>query len=230
MIEYTTPKIVYYSYQDKQAIFPASKLLESRWKVIRDEAQSLIERQSSYNVYQSFEHQSEEFWDGWSTYPLILHGTVIDNAKETCPNTMYMLSQAVNISTAFFSVLSPGKVLPPHYGPFKGVLRYHLGLIVPDGECYISVDKELYYWQEGEGILFDETYEHYAVNNTKHPRVILFIDVNRPLDEPLSTINKCILQAIQWSPHNQHAVNKYNNRIPDIINYDDNSHICLETS
>ena len=31
-----------------------------------------------------------------------------------------------------FSILAPGKRIPPHDGPYKGVLRYHLGLIVPD--------------------------------------------------------------------------------------------------
>ena len=31
-----------------------------------------------------------------------------------------------------FSILAPGKHIPPHDGPYKGVLRYHLGLVVPD--------------------------------------------------------------------------------------------------
>ena len=34
--------------------------------------------------------------------------------------------------TAFFSILAPGKHIPPHRGPYKGLLRYHLGLQVHD--------------------------------------------------------------------------------------------------
>ena len=30
-----------------------------------------------------------------------------------------------------FSILAPGKRIPPHDGPYKGVLRYHLGLDGP---------------------------------------------------------------------------------------------------
>ena len=35
------------------------------------------------------------------------------------------------MKTAFFSILAPGKHLPPHRGPYKGVMRYHLGLLIP---------------------------------------------------------------------------------------------------
>lgn len=231
VIENVTPKIVYYTEDEKNVIFPASRLLENRWTSIRDEALSVM-GDANDNLYSNFEHKDEAFWKGWTTYPLILHNTVIEDALQTCPQTMYMLGQTQNVSTAFFSILAPGKRLPPHYGPFKGVLRYHLGLIIPEGECYISVDHEPYYWKEGEGILFDETYEHYAVNYTKEPRVILFLDVDRPLREPLNTINKYIIQAIKWSPHNQQAIAHYNNRIPEVasISYatDCNGIQCLE--
>ena len=43
-----------------------------------------------------------------------------------------------------FSILEPGKHLPPHRGPYNGVLRLHLGLIVPEPreQLGIRVDNE----------------------------------------------------------------------------------------
>ena len=77
-----------------------------------------------------------------------------------------------------FSILEPGKHLPPHRGPYNGVLRLHLGLIVPEPreQLGIRVDNDVYRWQEGEAVIFDDAYEHEAWNRTPHTRVVLFVD------------------------------------------------------
>ncbi len=72
-----------------------------------------------------------------------------------------------------FSILEPGKHLPPHRGPYNGVLRLHLGLIVPEprDQLGIRVENEIYRWREGEAVIFDDAYEHEAWNNTAaYPR------------------------------------------------------------
>ena len=40
---------------------------------------------------------------------------------------------------------------------------------------------ERYSWRDGEGVIFDETYIHYAENMTDHRRLIFFCDMDRPL-------------------------------------------------
>ena len=67
-----------------------------------------------------------------------------------------------------FSILEPGKHLPPHRGPYNGVLRLHLGLIVPEPreQLGIRVENEVYRWREGEAVIFDDAYEHEAWNRT----------------------------------------------------------------
>jgi len=61
-------------------------------------------------------------------------------------------------------------------------LRYHLGLVTPNSpHCFIDVDGEPYYWKDGEAVVFDETYIHFAANNTEHQRIVLFCDIERPL-------------------------------------------------
>jgi len=52
--------------------------------------------------------------------------------------------------------------------------------------------KTKYHWKDGEDILFDDTYEHYVVNNTNEIRIILFCDVDRKLVEPINSINKWV--------------------------------------
>ncbi len=81
-----------------------------------------------------------------------------------------------------FAELPPGSRLVRHRDPYAGSYRYHLGLDTPNAEgCYINVDGQNYHWRDGEAVMFDETYIHYAENTTPHNRIILFCDVERPM-------------------------------------------------
>src|SRR5204863_5442246 len=84
---------------------------------------------------------------------------------------------------AMFSILEPGKFLPPHRGPYNGVLRLHLGLIVPDAaeRIGIRVVDQIRHWAEGRALIIDDTFEHEVWNDTDHTRVVLFLDFARPL-------------------------------------------------
>ena len=83
-----------------------------------------------------------------------------------------------------FAILEPGAHLNPHRDPFGGSLRYHLGLVTPNSDaCFIVVDGERYSWRDGEAVMFDETFIHWAENKTPTTRIILFCDVERPLDQ-----------------------------------------------
>ncbi len=81
-----------------------------------------------------------------------------------------------------FVRMAPKSRLPVHRDPFAGSLRFHLGLRTPNSEkCRITVDGQTYWWKDGEGVLFDETFLHRAENETDEDRFILFCDVERPL-------------------------------------------------
>ena len=81
-----------------------------------------------------------------------------------------------------FASLPPGATLVKHRDPYAGSLRYHLGLECPgDPECAIFVDGEPYVWRNGEDVIFDETFIHYAQNKTQQQRIVLFCDLERPL-------------------------------------------------
>lgn len=104
--------------------------------------------------------------------------------------------------TGFFSILSPGKRLPPHYGPYRGVLRHHLALVVPEPTeaCGIRVDDQTRHWDEGQSLVFVDTYEHEAWNDTSGERVVLFLDIKRPLRRPMSWVNDGVIKAVAHSP------------------------------
>jgi len=81
-----------------------------------------------------------------------------------------------------FAELPPGAKLNPHRDPFAGSMRYHLGLATPnDDRCFIEVDGERHSWRDGEGVIFDETYIHWAINGSDSDRIILFCDIERPM-------------------------------------------------
>jgi aspartyl/asparaginyl beta-hydroxylase (cupin superfamily) len=78
-----------------------------------------------------------------------------------------------------FSLLRPGARIPPHTGQINARLICHLPLIVPDG-CGFRVGNEVRRWIEGETLIFDDTIEHEAWNNSGRLRVVLLFDIWRP--------------------------------------------------
>lgn len=81
-----------------------------------------------------------------------------------------------------FAELPPGAYLGKHRDPYAGSVRYHLGLSTPnDDRCFIEVDRQRHSWRDGEAVIFDETYVHWAENKTEQTRIILFCDIERPM-------------------------------------------------
>jgi beta-hydroxylase len=88
-----------------------------------------------------------------------------------------------NLVVAFFSIMEPGTYVPPHRGLTKAWLNCHLGMVVPrgPGKCAIEVAGETVEWREGEWLVFDETNRHQVWNERAEPRVVLFLQVRRPM-------------------------------------------------
>jgi beta-hydroxylase len=106
------------------------------------------------------------------------------------------------MTTAMFSILSPGKHIEAHRGPYRGLLRYHLAVRIPEpaASAGISVGGEVRHWEEGRSLLFDDGYEHFAWNDTDGVRVVLFVDVIRPLRRPAADLNRALVKSIAVSP------------------------------
>jgi len=101
-----------------------------------------------------------------------------------------------------FSILEPGKHRPAHRGLYNGVLRLHLGLIVPEPRTLfgIRVDKQLYRWKEGSAVIFDDAYEHEAWNKIQHKRAVLFVDLVKRMRFPGNFLNLLLLHLAVFTP------------------------------
>lgn len=108
--------------------------------------------------------------------------------------------------SCFFSVLEPDGKIPWHYGIFRGVLRYHLGVEVPEdsgarltstiirGPNAAMVHNFSFGWRFAEDRLFDDTEAHMVQNKGSQRRIILVLDVPR-FDLPwyMSLLNEVLL-------------------------------------
>ena len=178
--------------------------VERNWTVIREELDAVLEDHDSLANFQDISKDQIEITDDdrWKTFFLYGYGFEAKLGVEMCPRTAALMREIPGMSTAMFSILSPRKHILEHRGPYKGVLRYHLGLIVPEDApaCRIRVGEDIRHWQEGESMIFDDTFNHEVWNDTDETRVVLFVDVLRPLPSPESRINQLIVKAIGYSP------------------------------
>lgn len=164
-------------------VFPELKLLSDNWQKICEEALSLDDRQQIVAAQGHEDAGFNSFFrTGWRRFHLKWYGNDLISAQRLCPYTVDLLKQIPSVKAAMFASLPPGAKLVAHRDPYAGSMRYHLGLSVPeDPRCAIYVDGQQYVWQNGRGVIFDETFIHYAENATDQRRIVLFCDVRRPL-------------------------------------------------
>jgi beta-hydroxylase len=193
--------------------FPWIPGLEAEWKTIRAELDDVLSYRDELPNFQdiSIDQASITDDDGWKTYFFFAYGFRADANCARCPRTAALLERIPGLTTAFFSILSPGKRIPEHRGPWRGVVRYHLALKVPEpaAAAGISVGGEVAHWEEGRSLLFDDGYEHHAWNDTDGIRVVLFADVIRPLRPPADQVNRALIWAIGRSPFIQDSKNRH---------------------
>ena len=163
--------------------FNELKLLEDNWETIRDEANALINLEKIQSAKQNDDAGFNSFFKaGWKRFYLKWYDAKHPSAEKFCAKTVALLRQTKCVKAAMFAELPAGGKLNPHRDPFAGSLRYHLGLVTPnDNRCFIEVNQQRYSWRDGEGVIFDETFIHWAQNNTDLNRIILFCDIERPM-------------------------------------------------
>ncbi len=183
-----------------------------QWTIIRAELETVLAHQELLPSFHDISKDQARISDErWKTFFFCAYGINAESNRARCPETARIIDAIPGMKTAFFSILAPGKHIPPHRGPFKGVIRYHLGLLVPEPrvQCRIRVGNEVRHWKEGEGLMFDDTYEHEVWNDTSGTRVVLFLDVVRPLRFPANLLNWMVLQLIAHSPYVQDGAENY---------------------
>jgi aspartyl/asparaginyl beta-hydroxylase (cupin superfamily) len=186
------------------ATFPWAREIEQNWQAIRRELDRVLRRKGDLPGFHEISADVSTISQdrGWKTFLLCGYGFRSEANIMRCPQTWRICQNIPGLITAMFSILEPGKRLPPHRGPYNGVLRLHLGLIVPEprDRLGIRVEDEVYCWREGEAVIFDDAYEHEAWNETPHTRVVLFVDFVKPTRFPARFLNWLLLNLAVFTP------------------------------
>lgn len=190
--------------------FEWTRALEDNTPTIRVELDRLLKHPERIPNFQDISRDQAHLTSdrGWKTFFLRIYGYRIDGNCELCPETAKIVDAIPGIYTAVFSILAPRKHIPKHRGPYKGVLRCHLPVMVPERaeDCWIEVGGEARHWESGRCMVFDDTYRHRVENNTDEARVVLFLDVKRPMKAPGALLNNVVLGLIRRSPLIRDAV------------------------
>jgi hypothetical protein len=121
----------------------------------------------------------------WSAFHLWQGGEPVAANAARCPATMAALiglpipAIAAWSPMVLFSVLAPGTHIQPHNGMLNTRLICHLPLIVPAG-CRLRVGNDTRSVRASEMLIFDDSIEHEAWNDSAEIRAILLFEIWRP--------------------------------------------------
>jgi aspartyl/asparaginyl beta-hydroxylase (cupin superfamily) len=190
---------------DIDTTFPALNLITAHQSVIKEELDAILAAKRAIPSYHDIDFiqfpisgKLDKDKD-WKVFMLYAMGERPAANRSLCPGTCALLQEIPDLFQAFFSILDGGKSIPPHTGPYRGYLRYHLALKVPTkNPPSLRVANQWYVWQEGKAMLFDDTYYHEVVNKADDERVVLVVDVLRPMPPVAHFVNRQIARMARY--------------------------------
>jgi beta-hydroxylase len=210
------------AFDEEYADYPELRVFEQRHAEIRAECEMLLrqrERITDVKALGGGYTSGGIHTIAWKAF-MFKAGRFVEPNCALAPRTAAILRGLPSVHNAFFSIIEPHQYITPHWGYYKGFVRYHLGVIIPEDnarkQCWLRVnadatdnaqrDKSLvdrgqkHYWKNGRGFVFDDTYLHDAANESDQVRVVLWLDVERKMPAALSLYNRAILSALYLEP------------------------------
>lgn len=210
------------AFDERYADYPELRVFEEGYADIRSECEQLLRHRDELTDISKL---GGDYTEGgihtikWKAF-MLKSGMFIPENCALAPKTAAIIRRAPSVSNAFFSILEPRQYITPHFGYYKGFVRYHLGVIIPDDNasnaCWLRVnadaadnarrDKSLidrgekYHWHNGRGVIFDDTNLHDAENGSDQVRVVLWLDVERKLPAALAAYNRALLSIAFYEP------------------------------
>ena len=204
---FLVPRLPAIPFFEREA-FPFLAALEAETATIRDELLAGLKDLEGFvpyvrytpgtplNQWAELNHSAR-----WSTLFLWQHGRKIEENQRRFPKTAAILASLPMADidglcpTAMFSALAPHTTIPPHTGETNARLVVHLPLVIPP-DCLYRVGAEQRRWVEGECLIFDDSIEHEARNDSDELRIVLIFDVWNPLlSEAERDMTRAAMQA-----------------------------------
>lgn len=185
------------AFLDRFTYFPGHAELESAQAAaeIRGEVQALLARTDDGKalrfVRDTFNGANkaiaadvdDDTGRGWHLYVVKLGDVFTAHAQRDLPRLVARLQALPEVRSCVVSILDAHTRIPLHVGYFKGAMRYMFPIRVPSDRtaCVLLLNGTTYHWSEGEGVLWDDCFPHLVRNDSDEVRVVLYMDVRRPL-------------------------------------------------
>jgi len=167
--------------------------VEASTDSIRAELETAMMRAERFSPYLNgddvhLSETGEELIDNndWGALYLWNYGSLDKQNAASAPSAIAALQKAPlpeisgQAPMALFSRLKPHTTIPPHNGMLNTRLICHLPIIVPENCGALRVGNEQREWEEGKTLIFDDSIEHEAWNNSDEDRVVLLFEIWRP--------------------------------------------------
>jgi aspartate beta-hydroxylase len=190
---------------DAATKFPNHVKFVAAWRQIRDEAiAARIETMPRFHELMKAQTRiSAADAKDWRMMLVKAYGVEVKQNAAKMPTLTRLLQACPEVTSATVSFLAPGKHIPPHTGPFPGIMRFHLGLAMPMGDdgrpaTIMTIDGRQYRFGDGGCLLWDDTYTHEVLNAAPEPRIALLLDVWRPQMPPsLELVSRAIAGSVR---------------------------------
>lgn len=180
------------------ALFDFTQEFERNWQTIRNEYYQLdrhivnLHRNQPHQAYfktlmynnawmPSWQVNSIKPNYNWLTYALSYQGLLPSEAPEKFPSIAALLTRLSGFRVCAFSRMEKFSFIAPHKHEDLGgnLLTYHLGIDVVPGKNYLWVDNKFEEQCNRKSIIFDGSYEHFALNMSDTKRIVLYLEFDK---------------------------------------------------
>jgi aspartyl/asparaginyl beta-hydroxylase (cupin superfamily) len=175
--------------------FPFLDAMEAATDKVREELLGVLDQEAASSELEPYmqrpdDEPVEQFGElnhsrKWSAYHFAFYGKPYEKHRNACPVTAGLLDALPypvipnRSPAAMYSILEPHTHIPPHHGASNVRLLGHLPLVLP-GNGRFRVGNSLREWRMGEAMIFDDTIEHEAWNDSDQMRTVLIFDIWHP--------------------------------------------------
>jgi aspartate beta-hydroxylase len=174
---------------EAEQYFPNARRFTQRWTDLRHEALAIAENLPRvprfHDIMPAQADISANDGRDWRLFIMRAYGVSFPDRLARCPTVAAILQDVPEAISCSFSFIAPGKHIPRHRGPFRGILRFHLMLSMPNDDsgepaCELYIDDMPYRLGDGQSLLWDDTFPHEVKNRSDEVRIALLLDVWRP--------------------------------------------------